>query len=470
MQCRGARSNRIVESELPIDKGDEASIVDRIMTPLATWLAGSPYVGYAYAYPHKTAYRPLDPPLDLAALWQAESRSALSLYLHVPFCEHRCGFCNLFTMAQPAADAAARYLAAIEREADAAAAAVLPATFARLAIGGGTPTFLSVDELARLLRVASRLLGTTSLSQVPTSIEVSPATIDVEKLALLHDFGADRISIGVQAFDETSTRGIGRPQSRRDVDTALGLIRASGIPVLNIDLIYGGDGQTLALWNDSLAATLAWQPEELYLYPLYVRPLTGLGRREREWDDDRLALYRHGRDRLLASGYEQVSMRMFRLPLTAETASPDYSCQVDGMLGLGCGARSYTSSVHYSSEYAVGKSGVLSILAAYLERSREAFSSARYGIRLDTQETRRRHLILSLLQAAGLDRQAYERRFSRDVLGDFPQLRELLEHRLATLTPELLTLTAEGLERSDLIGPWLYSEGVERRSEEFVLM
>src|SRR4029453_15173151 len=97
-------------------------------------------------------------------------------------------------------------------------------------------------------------------------------------------------------------------------------------PVLNLDLIYGIPGQTGPTWAQSLAEALRWRPEELYLYPLYVRPLTGLGRRAAENNavespaavntldllDDRLALYRQGRETLLAAGYTQLSMRQFR--------------------------------------------------------------------------------------------------------------------------------------------------------------
>lgn len=121
-------------------------------------------------------------------------------------------------------------------------------------------------------------------------------------------------------------------QQRAEVEQALGRIRACGIDVLNIDLVYGIAGQTEATWKASLDAALAWRPEELDLYPLYVRELTGLGRRGRILHDDRrLALYRAGRAHLLAAGYEQVSMRMFRRAGTPNAAGPAYCCQEDGM-------------------------------------------------------------------------------------------------------------------------------------------
>ncbi len=136
---------------------------------------------------------------------------------------------------------------------------------------------------------------------------------------MLAERGATRLSLGVQSFVDSEARAAVRPQRRADVEAALGRVRTAGIPVLNIDLIYGIDGQTASSWRQSLDAALAWRPEELYLYPLYVRPLTGLGRQgpagpeaDARWDEQRLRLYRQGRDHLLGQGYEQVSMRMFR--------------------------------------------------------------------------------------------------------------------------------------------------------------
>ena len=83
------------------------------MTTLARMLDGTPYAAYTYSYPHKTAYRPLDPPRRLAEVWAGEPLDALFLYLHVPFCEMRCGFCNLFTTANPRGQLAEDYLAAL---------------------------------------------------------------------------------------------------------------------------------------------------------------------------------------------------------------------------------------------------------------------------------------------------------------------------------------------------------------------
>ena len=148
---------------------------------------------------------------------------------------------------------------------------------------------------------------------IPASMEVSPKTINLEKLLLMKKQGINRVSIGIQSFIEAETKLLGRPQKQKEIENALDTIRKVDFPTLSIDLIYGGAEQTSASWRFSLARSLEWQPEELFLYPLYVRPLTGLGKKsDREWSDFRLQLYREGRDFLLNNGYEQVTMRIFR--------------------------------------------------------------------------------------------------------------------------------------------------------------
>ncbi|MGR4879896.1 STM4012 family radical SAM protein [Streptomyces sp. LARHCF249] len=439
------------------------------MTATATGLHVRPYQSYVYAYPHKTAYAPLPGRPALRDLWRGEDKSALSLYLHIPFCEVRCGFCNLFTRIGAPDGLSGRYLDALDRQAAAVREALGddgPVRFANAAFGGGTPTFLTADELTRLCDIAERRMG-ADLRAVPLSVETSPATATADRIAVLAERGATRLSIGVQSFVEAEARAAVRPQRRADVEAALGRIREARIPVLNIDLIYGIDGQTPATWRTSLDAALAWEPEELYLYPLYKRPLTGLARRrtahtDTEWDEQRLDLYRKGRDHLLARGYEQVSMRMFRRAGTAPQGPDDHACQTDGMIGLGCGARSYTSTHHYSFDYAVDMGRIKRIIDDYTATA--DFGRALLGRYVDEGEARRRHLLQSLLQAGGMPLADYRERFGTDPHKDFPA--ELAAFTACgwlegagTQSGEL-RLTPEGLAHSDALGPALFSPAV----------
>ena len=433
---------------------------------LSDWLAGSPFRGYSYGYPHKTAYGTFDEPVPLAPVWAAEDLSSLFLYVHVPFCEMRCGFCNLFTQAQPKDGLPDAYLDALERQVTGMRRVLGSETrFARLAVGGGTPTLLSPAALERLFDLVERF--GTPVQDIPAAVETSPETASLDRLSILVERGVDRISIGIQSVVPAELKAMGRPQDPRQAEAALDLIRRAGAPKLNVDLIYGVPGQTPTTWEESLRRMLTWRPEEIFLYPLYLRPLTGLGKLGRSAPDRRMELYRHGRDLLLDAGYEQFSMRNFRLPETVP--SPPYRCQEDGMVGLGCGARSYTRGLHYSDPWAVGARSVRQIIADWLERDEAAFEQARYGYRLDGQDRRRRYVLMSIFHRDGLDLAAYGRRFKSDAVHDVPQLAELQAHGLTTVRDDVLRLTERGLELSDVLGAWLSSPKALQRSREFAL-
>ncbi|MFK7797448.1 MAG: STM4012 family radical SAM protein [Aureispira sp.] len=427
------------------------------------------FQGYAYSYPHKSSYRVLDQPRTLKEIWQAENKQQLFLYVHVPFCEMRCGFCNLFTTANPKAALEQPFIKSLQLQAAQVRQAIgAEARFNRVAIGGGTPSFLSLKDLEQVLIVVQQQMG-LQYRAVPFSVELSPKTTTPEKLALLYEQGTNRASIGVQSFLLEETKALGRPQRPEEVRQALTWIRQSAIPSMNIDLIYGMAGQTTASWQRSLEETLAFEPEEIFLYPLYVRPLTGLGKREQAWNDHRLNLYRFGRDFLLSKGYEQVTMRIFKRQNSPQEALPPYNSPEDGMVGLGVGARSYTRSFHYSSDYAVGRKGVQQIIHDYHTKSAQDFAEVDYGVALDLQEQQRRYVIKSLLEGHYLDVAAYEHFFGSNPLIDLPELHQLHALDLLESTTEHLQLNTTGLECSDIIGPWLYSTAVKAQMDAFEL-
>ncbi|MEL6180739.1 MAG: STM4012 family radical SAM protein [Myxococcota bacterium] len=435
---------------------------------LQAMLEGSPYQAYVYAYPHKTAYRVFPEPMALGTVWGDEDRRALYLYVHVPFCEMRCGFCNLFTSVKPGGDFVEDYLGALGRQMQQVQQAMgSEARFARFAIGGGTPTYLPIAGLEALLTTVHQKLG-VDLAAIPASVECSPETATWDKLRMLRDHGVDRISMGVQSFVPAEVAAIHRPQNMGSVRAALERMNALEFPHVNIDLMYGLPGQTPDSWLTSLREALMFKPAEIFLYPLYVRPLTRMGSSQAEWDDERLRLYRLGRDTLVEAGYEVRSMRRFRRHNAAEGSAlpvPEYNPAVHGMVGLGCGARSYTEQLHYSSAYAVGPQRVKEIIRDFITASDEDFASVRYGFALDEDERRYRFVALSLLSedgcARGLDLEHYRTRFGSELWDDRPELMALVDLGLASVEMDTVRLTPQGIERSDTIGPWLFSPRVK---------
>jgi oxygen-independent coproporphyrinogen-3 oxidase len=504
---------------------------------LAERMAADGYDGYAYSYPHKTAYAPLDPPVSLEQAWRGEDTSKLFLYTHLPFCEMRCGFCNLFTTIRPGQDLVQRTLDAIERQSRVVADCVQPKGVVQAAFGGGTPSYLNERELERLFGILTKHWK-VDFSSIPVSFETSPGTVTPEKLALLRQLGVDRLSMGVQSFVAEDLAALKRPQNTEQVLQACQWIKEAGFPIFNIDLIYGNQDQSAASWQLCLERAVAWLPQELYLYPLYVGKLTNLDRLGRRPGQYRRDFFEQARDYLTSVGYRPISMRLFqRVPNSSQASkfsidigepnlaiskgiagqssprtamsndsalkfSPKtamakgfaggaqlgnpqdlvsvygsrgsapgggWCCQEDGMVGLGPGARSYTKTLHYSSEYAIGQPGVRAIIQDFGQRTDSQFSLADYGVRLDPSEQKRRYLIKSLLRAEGLNLPDYQQHHpdSPGLLADFPQIQELLQLDLAELNSTTLRLTPQGLSWTDTIGPWLYSEDMTQRMQTY---
>jgi oxygen-independent coproporphyrinogen III oxidase len=426
------------------------------------------YQGYTYSYPHKTAYRWFDEPVPLEQVWQTTSLDSAFLYAHVPFCEMRCGFCNLFTTTDQSSDREQRFIAAFERQAKSVRASLGDLRITSGAIGGGTPTLLSAQHLSRVFAALATTYN-VDFSAVPFSVETSPETADDEKVAVLAANNVHRVSIGIQSWFASELRGMGRPQDVNRAHEAVNRLRASTIAKLNIDLIYGVEGQTIESMKSNIAQTLAHEPDEVFLYPLYVRPLTGLGRNtRREWDDDRVTQYRVGRDALLEAGFAQVSMRRFeRHNSSNEIAGIEYDCQSDPMIGLGPGARSYSATTHYSSDWAVGRSGVGSIIDEFIDAPDAHHQHAHYGLRLSRDDQQRRFILQGLLHVTGVDVRRYTNTFGTSPFDDFAALSHLVDAGLASAHADVIKLSVEGFELSDVIGPWFYAPEVVQKMSDF---
>lgn len=428
------------------------------------------FQSYLYSYPHKTAYRDFAEKIDLQALWLPEKKQALYLYTHIPFCRLRCAYCNIFSLSNPQDDLVQRYLNQIQTEAEVMREVLGDFSFANYSIGGGTPSHLTLAQLDQLFNIYTHTLGVDS-RQTPGSIEISPDTITDEKLAFFAQQGVQRISIGIQSFIESEARSMGRMQPSQVIEPLLEKIVSFAFPVFNLDLIYGIAGQTPESWLASLQKAVSFQPDELFLYPLYVRPQTALFRKsahDRDSADIRPTLYTLGRDFLKANGYIQESMRLFRRARTSLPQTSEYSCQEDGMIGLGVNARSYTRDVHYSSEYAVSKSNIGAIINQYVNQSPTDFTTAEFGIRLSLDDKKRRYLIKSILKADGMDCAHYQQLFTTEVFSDFPELGDLLSMNLAEKTGSTFRLNEAGISYSDLIGHWFISAEVRQKMREYV--
>jgi len=413
------------------------------------------YPGYVYGYPHKKTYRPLNPAWSRADAWADDDSRHLYAYVHLPFCNQRCSFCNLFTYVPGREDPVSRYLDALARDMDAMARSLRVFSFARLYLGGGTPTYLDATQLRRLFHNLRECLGIDPAC-TQGCIETSPETIDPERLAVLKDAGIQRVSLGVQSFVPEELRQINRRFEFAAHERAVRQIDDAGFPEFNIDLIYGLPGQTRETWFRSLDAALATSATSLFLYPLYIRPLTGLDRRAdlpptpspvemHEWYDETV-------ERLASVGFRQSSLRHFhRGP---EPIEDEYRCQHDGMVGLGAGARSYTRRLHYSTPWRMTTRNIRGVIDDYCTAMESGDFAIRHGFVLDDDERTRRRVIQTLF-AGG---------WTEPVPAPLAEVFATLEGEGCV---EQGKLTRLGVRHSDLVAGLFFSPAVRERMEGY---
>lgn len=417
----------------------------------------SRYVSYMYSYPHKTAYRTLTPPVSLSPyLERLEGREA-SLYFHVPFCAHKCGYCNLFSQQCCDAERISLYLHTMRRQAEQLSVAAQGLKFTSFAVGGGTPLILDEGQLEELFCLAE-LFGVHP-SRVFTSVETSPEYTQKSVLRQLRARGVERLSMGVQSFNETELKKLKRRPGLGTVVGALENIVEAGFPQFNLDLIYGIEGQTVESFMRSLNTALTYRPNELFIYPLYVRPGTRID--VRSTDDIGYAIYKSARELLVGQGFVQTSMRRF---VRRETTETEFSCGDEVMLSCGAGGRSYLGNLHYATPYAVRQQAIADEMDHYIRTT--DFMTAANGFLLSTEEMQIRFIIKNLMYHRGVDLAEYEKRFGEKP--DRNLFREFTDRGWIEETGRIVRLTEEGMAYSDYIGQAFISPVVRKLMSEYV--
>ncbi|MDP7030549.1 MAG: radical SAM family heme chaperone HemW [Phycisphaerales bacterium] len=242
------------------------------------------------------------------------------IYVHVPFCVHRCHYCDFFTIAGRDESRAA-YVDRLLAEAEASIPR-MPRGVQSVFIGGGTPTHLPAADLARLLVGLRRLLAAGGHDIREWTVEANPETVDPAVAEVLVAGGVTRVSLGAQSFDAASLRMLERRHPVTSVPAAMATLRAAGLTDLSLDLIFGvpGADDPLAVWAADLAAALALQPTHLSCYGLTYEPGTPLRRRleqgrvESVSEELEGSMYRLTRARLAEAGYEHYEISNWARP------------------------------------------------------------------------------------------------------------------------------------------------------------
>ena len=281
----------------------------------------------------------------------APARSALprwqwprAAYVHVPFCAHKCGYCDFASLAG-VDHLADRYLAALEREIE--TSLVLPQEVETIFVGGGTPTRLDACQLARLTAIIRRWL--IPCPGCEWTVEANPGTLDAEKADVLVDAGVNRISLGAQSFQADLLSVLERNHGRTEVDRAVEIVRPR-FARWSLDLIFGVPGSTLADWDADLETALAYEPAHLSCYGLVFEKGTALWNqrqtgRVRPIDEEvERQMYETTIERLAAAGLEMYEISNFARPGHESRHNLAYWAN-DAYFGFGVGAARYLRGV-----------------------------------------------------------------------------------------------------------------------------
>ena len=345
----------------------------------------------------------------------------------------------------------------MRRQAEQLSVAAQGLKFTSFAVGGGTPLILDEGQLEELFCLAE-LFGVHP-SRVFTSVETSPEYTQKSVLRQLRARGVERLSMGVQSFNETELKKLKRRPGLGTVVGALENIVEAGFPQFNLDLIYGIEGQTVESFMRSLNTALTYRPNELFIYPLYVRPGTRID--VRSTDDIGYAIYKSARELLVGQGFVQTSMRRF---VRRETTETEFSCGDEVMLSCGAGGRSYLGNLHYATPYAVRQQAIAYEIDHYIRTT--DFMTAANGFLLSTEEMQIRFIIKNLMYHRGVDLAEYGKRFGEKP--DRNLFREFTDRGWIEETGRIVRLTEEGMAYSDYIGQAFISPAVRKLMSEYV--
>ncbi|MDX1928148.1 MAG: radical SAM family heme chaperone HemW [Pirellulaceae bacterium] len=370
-----------------------------------------------------------------------------SAYIHIPFCKHRCGYCN-FTLVAGRDDLAFDFLRALELEMD-RTLADKSVELDSLFLGGGTPSHLSVPNLARLLEILkSRFL---LAANAEFSCEVNPLDCTAEKLDLLKSAGVNRLSVGGQSFQPRKLHRLQRDHSGQQLRDALQRTMQEFSNV-SLDLIFAVPGETIAEWRADLDQAITIAPQHISTYGLTVERGSAFyaqvrrGRISEVEEDLRLIMYESAIERLTKSGIKQYEVSSF--------AQPGYECrhnlaywQGDPWWAFGPGAASFIDSVRAVNHRST---------TTYIRRVLAGCSPVAETEKLTPEQVLRERLVFGLRRLVGVDLAELSRKWGAHCESLFqPKLNQYVERGWLIREGDCIRLSRKGLVISDSLWPAL---------------
>jgi oxygen-independent coproporphyrinogen-3 oxidase len=366
-------------------------------------------------------------------------------YIHIPFCVHRCGYCN-FSVITGRDDLIDPLLNTIATELGWLAT---PREVDTLYFGGGTPTYLAPDKLKSLCET---VLHWHPLTQdYEWTVEANPGDLDAEKIAVLAAQGVNRLSLGSQSFDAKKLKLLERDHSAADIKQAMSLSRQGGMDV-SLDLIFGAPGETLSEWQDDLRRAIELSPDHISTYGLTFEQGTSFWNRQLHGElhavDEGLErdMYLAAIDTLAAAGFEHYEVSNFARPDKRSRHNETY-WSGRGYFAVGPGAARYVDCVRSTNHRST---------TTYVERVQRGESPIAEQESLSDEERAREHLVFALRRLEGITRADFAERTGFDLDGLVgPILSRFVELGMLADDGERVRLTREGLLVSDSLWPEL---------------
>jgi oxygen-independent coproporphyrinogen-3 oxidase len=411
------------------------------------------------SYPTAPQFQPQFPMTQYES-WQrqsaVQSRSPLSLYLHLPFCRDICYYCACNKIVTRDPQAARAYLDRLEREIVLQSERVgrqRPIT--QMHWGGGTPTFLDNAEITELMHLLASHFRLMDKGDRDYSSEIDPRSIEHETVALLKGVGFNRISLGIQDFDPEVQAAINRRQPYEMVRSLVDCIRSLGFRSLSFDLIYGLPHQHLPAVHDTLDKVISLRPDRIACYnyahlPERFTSQRAIDRLTLPSPQEKLLVQQTISTTLQAAGYLHIGMDHYVLPEDELAVAQlegrlqrnfqGYSLQMaEDLLGLGVSAISQMGDFYLQNEHN---------LEAYYRRLDSGELPVARGCKVSHEDKLRRHVIMSLISELKLDIPDCDRRFGIDFFSKFEhelqQLQELERDGLIAISDQEIRVNTTG--------------------------
>ena len=383
-------------------------------------------------------------------------RKPLGLYIHVPFCKHKCIYCDFYSLAGQEArmdDYTAAVCAHLTETAPFAAGHMVDTVY----IGGGTPTYLGPARLGKILKAVHKKYRVAKDAEI--TLEANPDSAgDWKILRALRRAGVNRISLGMQSACDEELSAIGRVHTQAQTAAAVEAVRRAGIKNLSLDLIYGLPDQTPERWQENLSAAVALEPEHLSCYGLKVEEGTPLFQRREAYnlpgDDAQADMYLYTVEFLERMGYAQYEISNFARPGKESRHNLKY-WHLDEYAGFGPGAHSDFGGVRYA--YARD-------LDAYIRGVATGAPMLSESERIPPLDRDTEYVMLGLRLREGLDPREFERRFRRRFQCFVPFLEQCRQNGYACEEEGRWHLTPKGfLVSNQIIGGMLDALAQDKR-------